>query len=38
MSEPKRTTPFISDQRLAGVDGIIHGFFTRNGGVSEGLH
>ncbi|MCZ6886331.1 MAG: peptidoglycan editing factor PgeF [Alphaproteobacteria bacterium] len=38
MTEAKPTTPFISDQRLAGVDGIIHGFFTRNGGISEGLY
>ena len=28
----------ITAPELAGLDGIGHGFFTRNGGVSEGIY
>ena len=28
----------LTDRALAGVPGIAHGFFTREGGVSEGIH
>ena len=38
MTESTSTTPVISDRRLAGEDGIVHGFFTREGGVSVGLY
>jgi hypothetical protein len=30
-------THILRDSRLAGAEGIVHGFFTREGGVSEGL-
>jgi len=30
--------PILTSQRLAGLAGVRHGFFTRQGGVSEGLY
>ena len=30
-------TPVLTDPHLARLDGVIHGFFTREGGVSEGV-
>ena len=38
MTEPNSTISSISDQCLAGEDGVVHGFFTREGGVSEGFY
>ncbi len=31
-------TPYLTDSRLAALPGIRHGFFTRAGGVSEGIY
>jgi YfiH family protein len=32
------STPVLHSQRLSGVPGVRHGFFTRRGGVSEGIY
>lgn len=31
-------TPVLTDPDLAAAEGVVHGFFTRQGGVSEGLY
>lgn len=35
---PETPIPTIQDQTLSGADGLRHAFFTRDGGVSEGLY
>src|SRR5262245_13577165 len=32
------TVPFLTDPRLAALPGVRHGFFTREGGVSDGIY
>jgi YfiH family protein len=38
MTENRRTPPSLKDPRLAREAGVVHGFFSRAGGLSEGLY